>query len=248
MDKTHIEAIADLAREGQSPIRLDTEVPAVVIGGKIESLEHLQNLRTRYRGRFSTSVIDDFAKYVQREPGGQGFIDPVACAATVFLNLGTTEKPGKGDWTATLKMTPTAAYAAILGINGKRMEQRALVEYVEDWADALGAVTAAGEAVSDGDAVGDGALRALAVERSHGAVERRRQRRSRDLHAILGDERGGARLGGHGERLVVGGRHDGGVCGVCARVGDEAVEIDPGQKAQPVVERREEGVVVCGND
>jgi uncharacterized protein YfdQ (DUF2303 family) len=150
MNESHVNAIASLAREGMLPLKLgiDTDVPAVVLGGKIESLEQYMNERTRFRGAFTTSVIDDFAQYVGAHGGGEGFVDPKACVAKVFLNLGNVDKPGRGDWTATLKLEPTAAFAAVLAVNGKRFEQRALVEWIEDWSDLLQASTPGSERVS----------------------------------------------------------------------------------------------------
>jgi uncharacterized protein YfdQ (DUF2303 family) len=145
-----VQTIAELARQSQAPLPLGvtTDIPTVVIGGEIHELEEYLIGRVRFRGNFSTSVIADFAEYVALHGGGEGFIDPKSCAARVYINLGTSEKPGHGDWTANIKMEPTAAYAAILGANGKRMEQRAIVEWVEDWSASLGAITAGGEAVS----------------------------------------------------------------------------------------------------
>lgn len=151
MNATQVKEIAELARKSQQPLPLGvtTNTPVVVIGGVIQDLEEYQEGRTRFRGAFVTSVIADFAEYLASGVRGSvGFIDPKYCTARVYLNLGDPEAPGHGDWTATLKLEPTAAYAAILGANGKRMEQRALVEYVEDWSASLGAITAGGEAVS----------------------------------------------------------------------------------------------------
>jgi uncharacterized protein YfdQ (DUF2303 family) len=125
--------IADLAVEAAKANRLDTDTPAVLHNGAPVSLEKLGAGRIRFRGAFKTNALADFAAYLKAYPGGVGFIDPKGCAATAYLNLGTPENPGHGDWTATLSPEPTAAFAALLGIDGQHRSQRSLVEWIEDW-------------------------------------------------------------------------------------------------------------------
>lgn len=109
---------------------------------KLVNLEQYQAGRDRLRGSLHTHALADFCKHVSAQAtakgapanGARGFIDQDAMAATVIFNLGDQEEPGHGDHTATLKLKPTAAYAALLGINGKQLSQQALAEFLEDWA------------------------------------------------------------------------------------------------------------------
>lgn len=53
-----------------------------------------------------------------------------ACAV---LDLGTQEQPGHAENTAELKPTKTAAYDALLQLNGRPRTQQDLAEFIEDW-------------------------------------------------------------------------------------------------------------------
>ena len=81
-------------------------------------LEKFMPLRRRLRGAMTTSVIEHFATYTKdnAESGARVFIDPATLQATAVLNIGTTDKPGHGDNTATLKLRQTAAYSALLAV------------------------------------------------------------------------------------------------------------------------------------
>lgn len=119
---------------------LNTPAPAVLVPDnfKVQSLEHLQDGRSRFRAAMSTHSIADFSTYVERQvgeaPGAAGFVDQDAMSASVIFNLGTPDNPGHGDDTATLTLKPTAAYSALTAIVGKPLGQQALAEWLEDWA------------------------------------------------------------------------------------------------------------------
>lgn len=144
MDQSTIEKIESLVLSGARP--LTTPFPAMLVpsGVSIKSLECFQPLRNRFRGSFATSVLSEFAAYVRANPKGVGFIaDGDALAARVFFNLGDAAEPGHADWTATLTVQPTAAWAAVMAVDGKRLSQRELAEWIEDWADYTSALTSA---------------------------------------------------------------------------------------------------------
>ncbi|MDG9928503.1 MULTISPECIES: DUF2303 family protein [unclassified Pseudomonas] len=121
-------------------INIATSTPAALVPDnfKLQSLEHLQDGRSRFRAAMSTQSIADFSAYVQRQvgegPGAAGFVDQDAMSARVIFNLGTPDNPGHGDDTATLDLKPTAAYSALNSIIGKPLSQQALAEWLEDWA------------------------------------------------------------------------------------------------------------------
>lgn len=162
MDESAIHAIRDLAIEAAGKNRLDTDTPTIIIGGVVQSLEKFELLRSRFRGKFATTVLADYIQYVKEQGGGPSFIDHKAGAATTFFNLGTKEQPGHGDWVARLMLEPTAGYAAILKQNGQRVPQRALVEWVEDWSPSLSAISKTGEVTGIAPALA--ALRELKIQ------------------------------------------------------------------------------------
>lgn len=142
MDSSAIKLIQETAIEAAQKNHLETFTPAVIVDNRIESIEHLAEGRTRYRGKLSTNSLDDFIRYAKDNPGGSGFIDAENVAAKVFHNLGDTDDPGHGDWTSTLKLTPTAEYAAMRAVLGNRLSQRELIDFAEDWAGNITAIAA----------------------------------------------------------------------------------------------------------
>jgi uncharacterized protein YfdQ (DUF2303 family) len=135
-----INRIAELAIQANKANVLAEHTPALVLDNKVVSIENLQKGRSRFRGTMLTSVLSEFVAYVRRHTGGHGFIDPKQVKATTFLNLGTPDDPGHADWKAVLQLDPTAAYAALLSVEGRSLLQRELVEWIEDWSANLSAV------------------------------------------------------------------------------------------------------------
>lgn len=154
MDHTAIQAIGQTAIEAAQANRLATDTPAVILTSRdgtqrIECIEHLQPGRSRYRGKYASNTLADFASYVVRthENGltqgqAQGFIDPDNMACVAYFNLGDNEHPGHADHTASLKLKPSAAYAALRGALAKPHDQRSLHDFIEEWRDFIVPMTA----------------------------------------------------------------------------------------------------------
>lgn len=150
MDSSTVNAIGQLAIEAAQANRIDADTPALILrteegSQQVVSIEHLQPGRSRFRGAFATRQLPDFAAYViaetenaARERGSvQGFIDTDNMCAKVFFNLGNLEHAGHADHHATLKLKPTAAYAALQAATARSLDQRALHDFVEDWRDSI---------------------------------------------------------------------------------------------------------------
>lgn len=121
---------------------------------KIHDLEKYLAERRRFRGALTTASLSDFVAYVKGHAGGEGFIDGDQLSAKVFFNLGNVDAPGHADWTATLQLKATAAYRALLAVNGQRKTQRDMIEWLEDWNRYLGALTGeANNAITIGAAI-----------------------------------------------------------------------------------------------
>lgn len=136
MDKTAIEliqntAIAAAAMEAGKGL----DVVALPQGLALASLEPFQKQRSRFRGTFTTGSLDDFVEYVGSR-GGEGtvcFVESQRMAARAFFNLGTEQNPGHGDHIAVLSLEATAPYKATQAVNGVKMSQQQLAEWLEDW-------------------------------------------------------------------------------------------------------------------
>lgn len=100
-------------------------------------LERYRDGRRRFRGAFTTSALADFVTYVKRSGAKvkpQGFISPDDPAATVYFNMHNDDgSVGHADWTAALALDKTAAYGALLQIQGCALTQRQLTDWIEDW-------------------------------------------------------------------------------------------------------------------
>ena len=122
---------------------LETNTPAVLVPDQfsIKTLEHLHEMRSRFRGELSTQSFRDFCAYVERHQSDTdppaGFVDADAMACQVLFNLGDHVEPGHGDDSATLTLKPTAAFNALRQIAGKTLKQSQLAEWMEDWHDFL---------------------------------------------------------------------------------------------------------------
>lgn len=156
MDETSVRAIEQLAiaANDNRQARMPEGTIALPDNFKIHDLEKYLPLRRRFRGAFATASLADFVTYVKAHAGGEGFIDGDQLAAKVFFNLGTVEKAEHADWTATLQLKATAAYRALLAVNGQRKTQRDMIEWLEDWNRYLGALTGeANNAITIGAAI-----------------------------------------------------------------------------------------------
>lgn len=104
---------------------------------KTHDLEKYMPARRRARGGMHTPNVGDFAKYTaeHKEAGATVFVDQDEMAATAVLNLGTPEAPGHADNTAIFQPVRTAAYRALLRVDGVNLSQGSAAEFLEDWAE-----------------------------------------------------------------------------------------------------------------
>lgn len=106
---------------------------------RIHDLEQYSDHRRRFRGALQTNSLADFVQYTSAEDrlGADVFIDADKLAATAIFDLGDQKWPGHAGHTATLALDATAPYAAMLSINGQRLDQRTVIDWLEDWAEYL---------------------------------------------------------------------------------------------------------------
>lgn len=159
MDQNAIQLIQDTAIAAVKGNRIDTHTPAILLRDtdgvqRVVSLESFEAHRSRFRGTFSTASLQDFAQYVIKRVGGQGFIQPDSLAATVIFNLDVDSNgspvavtgestlvpcAGHGDHRAALTLKASPAYAALQAASKTQYAQKALIEWLEDWWDCLAA-------------------------------------------------------------------------------------------------------------
>lgn len=103
---------------------------------ELVDLQRFQPYKRRFTGQMETADLADFVKYTldNANRASQGFIDADRLSCRVIFDLGDTEFPGHAGWTATLALKQTAAFAALLAIDGIRETQLGLTNWLEDWA------------------------------------------------------------------------------------------------------------------
>ncbi|SFM72215.1 DUF2303 family protein [Marinobacter pelagius] len=132
----------------QKFIQEQTDGTAVAIpeGVKVADLENYLENRRRYRGSMKTSLIDEFVEFVTTTVDQYGefaadhfpcFVSPEVMKAVAFFNLGEVDAPGHGDHRAYLDLQETESFRELMKINGARLDQRTLAEWLEDWRDHL---------------------------------------------------------------------------------------------------------------
>lgn len=135
-----ISAIAELALRTQIPQPTGLRTPSFFVakgdGVQLLDVEKYSAGRARFRGCMKTSFINDFCHYVASRgiSTTRVFADIEAAQAKAFFNVGTDTDPGHCDDTAILTLSPTTQYAAITSVAGCKFSQKALAEWLEDWA------------------------------------------------------------------------------------------------------------------
>ena len=146
MSELIVQDIAKAQDSAQAAIKNAGAVAAVVLHKDlaVQDVESRGLNRTRFRGTFDTTSLDDFTDYTKtrsqdaRNVGDtiQGFINTKnGLSCHVFFNLGGPISPGHADDKAILTMQPTPEYQHVVGMAPRKMSQRDFVAFVEDWRD-----------------------------------------------------------------------------------------------------------------
>lgn len=135
MNADFVRAIVEVVERSLTPKAVQgADFPAVVIPERaaIVDLERFQESRNRFRGKYHTNSIADFASYYahRAENEAETYVDADALKATTFYNIAAK---GHCDDIAVLTLKRSPAYNALLDLEGKRFTQRGLADWVEDW-------------------------------------------------------------------------------------------------------------------
>ena len=116
----------------------------------IEDLEQHMPNRDSYRFSFNTKSIKDFGNYCEEfdRDGAKCFVNSDNMTAKTIFDLGTEVLPLHQRHTAKLNLDKTAAFKAMLKVNGQRFNQKDAANFIEDWADNIKVVTKNGEAMT----------------------------------------------------------------------------------------------------
>lgn len=134
-----------------------THVPSIILRGdeKLESLEQFSEHRSRFRGAYETTQLGEFAAYLSANPNGTAFVDPDSMTCGAIIDIGDNEAPGHCQHVARLKLRQTALFAELCRLNGQRLSQQQMAEFLEDWRDSLTARRAIDATTYDAQGIAD---------------------------------------------------------------------------------------------
>ena len=147
-----------------SQIEAKSNLLVVPDGFKISNLESNMQYRDSYRFNFETKSIKDFGEYCKEfdKDGAKCFVNSDNMQAKTVFDLGTENEPLHQRHTAKLRLDKTAAFKALLRINGERLSQKEAANFVEDWADNMKVFSKHGDQMNIGMAAKQ--LREITIE------------------------------------------------------------------------------------
>lgn len=163
----HLEKTALLndVNEELSKIKTKSNLLVVPNGFDVSNLESNMVNRDSYRFAFATKSINDFGEYCKEfdKEGAKCFVNSDYMRANTIFDLGTEEAPLHQRHNAKLQLDKTAAFKALLNINGDHLSQKDAANFVEDWADNISVLCKAGNSMTISQAVKQ--LREITIER-----------------------------------------------------------------------------------
>jgi uncharacterized protein YfdQ (DUF2303 family) len=149
----HIQETANIPAIADQLVNAETQVPVALVPSsmEVESLERYMPNASRMRMSYRTTSIEDFIKYSSDNelPCSTCFVDAEEMNAETIIDLGSESSPGHKDHKAKLNLKKTAAFKAILNINGVKQAQKSAAEFLEDWAgDGLAVLNSAGDVMN----------------------------------------------------------------------------------------------------
>lgn len=169
VDSSAIEQIKNLTLAASHLKEVErTDCPVTVLPNdvRVHSLENYNLERYRFRGIMRTTSIEDFVRYstgyASSEVPARCFIDAEKMRASSIFNIGSLENPGHADNVAAISLKKTAPFRALLDIDGTKLRQKNIAEWLEDWSDYLNAFDAEGKSMTIASAAG--AVRRISIK------------------------------------------------------------------------------------
>lgn len=162
----------------------NTDNPVAIIprGTGIVSLEDYNKHRDNFRGEFTTESVDSFIDYNKGQKGDSPacFINAEGMKAKTIFDLGTKENPLHCKHSASLALSKTSNYKALLNVTD-HIDQKTLSDFIEDWSDNITCFA---------EAKGDEAQELIANKLAVQAVRKVKIESSQDVENTVGDFKG----------------------------------------------------------
>tara|TARA_R110000744_G_scaffold56386_7_gene118983 strand:- start:5254 stop:6075 length:822 start_codon:yes stop_codon:yes gene_type:complete len=148
----HLEKTVLLNDVNEELSKINTKANLLVVPGgfDVSNLESSMPTRDSYRFAFATKSIKDFGEYCKEfdKEGAKCFVNSDYMRANTIFDLGTEEAPLHQRHNAKLQLDKTAAFKALLNINGEHLSQKDAANFVEDWADNIKVLCKAGKTMT----------------------------------------------------------------------------------------------------
>jgi len=147
-----------------SKIKTKSNLLVVPDGFIVKNIESSMPNRDSYRFSFATKSIKDFGEYCKEfdKEGAKCFVNSDRMNANTIFDLGTEENPLHQHHNAKLQLDKTAAFKALLNINGQHLSQKEAANFVDDWADNIQVISKDGAPMEISQAVKQ--LREITIE------------------------------------------------------------------------------------
>ena len=146
MDSSAINALIDLGFNQANNKMMGIDVVMVPKTAEIKSTERFNEQPNRFRGVFSTDVMNEFIGYVN-DNGTENtrvFINAENMKAKAIIDMGDEDSPQWGSHIAATTLIKSPEYAALLQHNTKTFGQQELIDFAEDWEYCITFVDASG--------------------------------------------------------------------------------------------------------
>jgi len=142
MDKTAIEAIQALAHAEQINETFagsDLSTVALPKDYQLADMERFSNQPFRFRGRFTTHIIAEYAAYLNANGNQETgvFVDSQQSKASAIINMGDDTLPLWGDHTASITLKRSAEFEALWQHKNKPHSQIDFIDFIEDWPESI---------------------------------------------------------------------------------------------------------------
>jgi uncharacterized protein YfdQ (DUF2303 family) len=134
MDASAIQEIAKLAT---CDAHKSDKFIVIQEGQEVQSTERFQASPDRFRGTFTTNIVEEFTTYLNTNASSNTgvFIDPGYGLASAVIDLGTQANPQWGSHKANLVLEATPEYATLITTNGLALKQANFIDLVEDFSE-----------------------------------------------------------------------------------------------------------------
>lgn len=143
MDQSAIKTIRDMAvvETENNALKDIVDKPMIIVPNdyKLIDLEQYEPTPSQFRGTFKTTLIDEFAGYINTNGTDKTciFINPDTEIAAAIIDMGTANNPEWGKHRAELKLKKLPEFKKLTELNNTVLSQLDFIDFAEDFAGSI---------------------------------------------------------------------------------------------------------------